>query len=125
MAEAQAKVEPLLPMPPTAPSGAASSRRWRRPSSGWPRMFAVSLVLIAVLLYLAFRSLLDAAVVFANVLAMSLGGVWALEADRAELQHLGGGRVHLDPGRGGDERPAVRLRVQRACGARHGARRRR
>src|SRR5881398_2032000 len=43
------------------------------------RMFAVSLVLIAILLYLAFHSLLDAAVVFANVLAMGVGGVWALK----------------------------------------------
>src|SRR5205807_10460819 len=43
------------------------------------RMFAVSLVLLALLLYLAFRSFLDAAVVFANVLAMGIGGVWALK----------------------------------------------
>ncbi len=43
------------------------------------RMFAVSLVLIALLLYLAFRSLLDAGVVFANVLAMVIGGVVALQ----------------------------------------------
>src|SRR4029077_21259527 len=43
------------------------------------RMFAVSLVLIALFLYLAFRSLLDASVVFANVLAMAVGGFWALK----------------------------------------------
>jgi cobalt-zinc-cadmium resistance protein CzcA len=40
---------------------------------------ALSLVLIVILLYLAFRSLLDAAVVLSNVLAMSVGGVWALK----------------------------------------------
>ena len=34
------------------------------------RIFALSLVLIVLLLYLAFRSLLDAGVVLANVLAM-------------------------------------------------------
>jgi cobalt-zinc-cadmium resistance protein CzcA len=38
----------------------------------------LSLGLIFVLLYLAFNSLLDAMLVFANVTAMSLGGVWAL-----------------------------------------------
>jgi cobalt-zinc-cadmium resistance protein CzcA len=41
-------------------------------------MFLLSLVLILVLLYVAFHSLLDALVVFVNVLAVSMGGVWAL-----------------------------------------------
>jgi len=39
---------------------------------------SLALALIVLLLYLAFRSLLDAAVIFANVLAMSVGGVWSL-----------------------------------------------
>src|SRR5439155_5508345 len=49
-------------------------------SSGEPLdpVVAVALALIIVLLYLAFNSLLDAAVVLSNVVAMSLGGVWAL-----------------------------------------------
>jgi heavy metal efflux system protein len=38
----------------------------------------LSLSLIFVLLYLAFHSLLDAVVVFSNVIALSMGGVWAL-----------------------------------------------
>jgi cobalt-zinc-cadmium resistance protein CzcA len=38
----------------------------------------LSLVAIFILLYLAFRSLLDALVVLSNVAALSLGGVWAL-----------------------------------------------
>ena len=38
----------------------------------------LSLGLIFVLLYLAFHSLLDAVVVFSNVIALSMGGVWAL-----------------------------------------------
>jgi cobalt-zinc-cadmium resistance protein CzcA len=38
----------------------------------------VSLGLIFIMLYLAFRSLLDAVLVLSNVLALSLGGVWAL-----------------------------------------------
>ncbi|MBY0525893.1 MAG: efflux RND transporter permease subunit [Gemmataceae bacterium] len=38
----------------------------------------MSLVLIFFLLYFAFRSVLDALVVMSNVVAMSLGGLWAL-----------------------------------------------
>jgi cobalt-zinc-cadmium resistance protein CzcA len=38
----------------------------------------LSLGLICLLLYMAFRSLLDTVVVLSNVLALSLGGVWAL-----------------------------------------------
>ena len=37
-----------------------------------------SLALIAVLLYLAFQSILDVLLVLTNVVALSLGGVWAL-----------------------------------------------
>jgi cobalt-zinc-cadmium resistance protein CzcA len=39
---------------------------------------SLSMVLIVILLYLAFQSLLDASVVLTNVLAMALGGIWAL-----------------------------------------------
>jgi cobalt-zinc-cadmium resistance protein CzcA len=39
---------------------------------------SLALVLIIVLLYMALRSLLDAAVVLTNVLVMSVGGIWAL-----------------------------------------------
>jgi heavy metal efflux system protein len=38
----------------------------------------LSLTLIFIMLYLAFHSWLDAVVVFSNVVALSLGGVWAL-----------------------------------------------
>ncbi len=38
----------------------------------------VSLVLILILLYMAFHSLIDAIVVFSNVVALSLGGVWTM-----------------------------------------------
>jgi cobalt-zinc-cadmium resistance protein CzcA len=38
----------------------------------------LSLGLIFILLYSAFRSILDAVVVLSNVMALSLGGVWAL-----------------------------------------------
>ena len=55
----------------------------------------LSLGLIFVLLYLAFRSLLDAFVVLSNVLALSLGGIWALLLTGTQLQHLGRGGLHL------------------------------
>ncbi len=38
----------------------------------------LSLTLIFILLFMAFRSLIDAVVVFSNVIALSLGGIWAL-----------------------------------------------
>src|SRR6516162_2748854 len=38
----------------------------------------LSLGLILVLLYIAFHSLLDAIVVFSNVIDLSMGGIWAL-----------------------------------------------
>jgi len=38
----------------------------------------LSLTLILVILYLAFHSLLDSVLVLMNVLAMSIGGIWAL-----------------------------------------------
>jgi cobalt-zinc-cadmium resistance protein CzcA len=38
----------------------------------------VSLILVFILLYLAFHNLLDAIMVFSNVLALSMGGIWAL-----------------------------------------------
>src|SRR5436190_12730614 len=43
------------------------------------KVFAVSLAIILVLLYMALGIVLDAAVVFANVIAMGVGGVWALK----------------------------------------------
>jgi cobalt-zinc-cadmium resistance protein CzcA len=39
---------------------------------------SLSLVLILTLLYMAFHSLLDAIVVLSNVVAVSMGGIWAL-----------------------------------------------
>jgi cobalt-zinc-cadmium resistance protein CzcA len=39
---------------------------------------SLSLVLILTLLYMAFHSLLDAVVVLSNVVAVSMGGIWAL-----------------------------------------------
>jgi cobalt-zinc-cadmium resistance protein CzcA len=79
VAEAQEKTEPLLP----APYRAVWSGEFEEMQKAERRlMFVVSLslLLIVVLLYLAFHSILDVLVVLSNVLAVSVGGVWALLA---------------------------------------------
>lgn len=77
VAEAQAAVAPLL----KTPYSAVWSGEFQQMQEAEQRMLGtvlVALVLILVMLYLAFFSLLDACVVYMNVVAMSLGGVWAL-----------------------------------------------
>ncbi|WP_246523731.1 efflux RND transporter permease subunit [Gemmata palustris] len=78
VSEARAAVEPLLKAPYRA-EWSGEFKQMEAAEKRMARMFALSLALIALLLYLAFRSFLDAAVVFANVLAMGVGGVWALK----------------------------------------------
>src|SRR5262249_52865954 len=78
VAEAQTAVAPLL----EAPYRAEWSGEFQEMEEAETRMakwFGLSLVLIVLLLYLAFHSFLDAAVVLAHVLAMAIGGVWALK----------------------------------------------
>ncbi len=77
VAEAQAKVEPLI----HAPYRTEWSGEFRQMEQAERRLLLVvslSLGLILVLLYLAFHSVLDVLTVFSNVLAVSMGGVWAL-----------------------------------------------
>jgi cobalt-zinc-cadmium resistance protein CzcA len=77
VAEAQEKTRPLI----QAPYRTEWSGEFEEMEHAEKRMLLVvslSLVLIVLLLYLAFLSLLDAVVVLSNVLAMSLGGIWAL-----------------------------------------------
>jgi cobalt-zinc-cadmium resistance protein CzcA len=77
VAEAQAKTAPLLKVPYSS----TWSGEFQQMQEAERRMLVVvslALVLITVMLYLAFYSLLDAMLVFANVVAMSLGGVWTL-----------------------------------------------
>ena len=77
VAEARAKVDPLLKIPYRA-EWSGEFKQMEEAERRMAGMFAVSIVLIALFLYLAFRSFLDALVVFANVLAMGVGGVWSL-----------------------------------------------
>lgn len=77
VAEAQGAVDPLI----AAPYTTTWSGEFQQMQEAEKRMLGtvvVALALILVMLYLAFFSLLDAAVVYMNVVAMSLGGVWAL-----------------------------------------------
>jgi len=57
------------------------SGEFRQMEEGEGRLMVIipiALALVFLLLYLAFKSFLDALMVFANVLALSMGGVWAL-----------------------------------------------
>jgi cobalt-zinc-cadmium resistance protein CzcA len=77
VAEAQRKVAPLIPTGyRTVWSG--EFEQMEAAEARLVKVFGVSLLLILVLLYLAFRSALDVLVVFANVIAMAVGGIWAL-----------------------------------------------
>jgi cobalt-zinc-cadmium resistance protein CzcA len=78
VAEAKSKVEPLLQLPYRA-EWSGEFQEMEEAERRLAKVFGLSLVLIVILLYMAFRSVLDAAVVFANVLAMGVGGVWALK----------------------------------------------
>ncbi|MDG3007359.1 efflux RND transporter permease subunit [Paludisphaera mucosa] len=112
VAEAQARVGPLV----EALYRVEWSGDFRQMEQAERRMglvIAVAFALIVVLLYLAFGSLLDACVIFANVAAVSLGGVWALLLTGTHFNNLGRDRVHLRPRRGRHERPAAGLLVQR------------
>src|SRR5262249_52013255 len=77
VADAQQKVEGLLPVGYRTEWGGEFGEM-QEAEARLSEFFAVSLVMIALLLYLAFRSVLDALVVFANVLAVCVGGIWAL-----------------------------------------------
>jgi cobalt-zinc-cadmium resistance protein CzcA len=77
VAEAQARTEPLLP-PGYRAEWSGEFQEMQHAQRRLLLVVALSLTLILVLLYMAFRSLLDAFTVFSGVLAVSVGGVWAL-----------------------------------------------
>lgn len=78
VAEARAAVEPMIHAPYRA-EWSGEFQQMEAAEQRLARMFGLSMVLICLMLYLAFRSFLDAGVVLANVLAMGIGGVWALK----------------------------------------------
>ncbi|WP_397568315.1 efflux RND transporter permease subunit [Schlesneria sp. T3-172] len=78
VAEARRVVEPTIQRPYRA-EWSGEFQQMEAAEQRMLQMFALSMTLICIMLYLAFRSFLDAAVVLANVLAMGVGGVWALK----------------------------------------------
>jgi cobalt-zinc-cadmium resistance protein CzcA len=77
VAEAQAKAGELV-KPPYRMVWSGEFEEMEKAEGRLMMIIPASLALIFVLLYLAFRSWLDAFLVLANVLALSLGGIWAL-----------------------------------------------
>ena len=63
----------------TTSTGRASSPRCRRPTQRLMWIVPLSIGLIMILLYTAFNSLKDALLVMVNVVAATMGGVWALK----------------------------------------------
>jgi len=79
VAEARTRTAGLFP--PTAPYRAVWSGEFEEMEQAEGRLMLViplSLGVIFVLLYMAFRNLLDSFVVLSNVLALTMGGIWAL-----------------------------------------------
>jgi cobalt-zinc-cadmium resistance protein CzcA len=77
VAQARETTDPLIPLPyRTEWSGEFEQMK----DAEGRLMFIIplALVLIFVLLYMAFNSLLDAVVVLSNVFALTIGGIWAL-----------------------------------------------
>ena len=77
VAEAQRKVKPLIHLPYRV-EWSGEFEEMEQAERRLVVVMSVALALILVLLYLAFKSLLDVVVVLSNVVALSLGGVWAL-----------------------------------------------
>ncbi len=77
VAEAQAVTKPIIE-PPYRAEWSGEFEEMEEAEQRLLLMVPLSLALIFMLLYAAFRNVLDAVMVFSNVLALSLGGVWAL-----------------------------------------------
>ena len=75
----------------------------------------LSLTLIFILLYSAFRSFLDTIVIFSNVFVRGGGRHLVLVLDRDQLQYRGGRRFRLALRDRHHGRPALDLVLQRPC----------
>jgi cobalt-zinc-cadmium resistance protein CzcA len=77
VAEAREATDPLIPLPyRTEWSG--EFEQMKDAEGRLMLIIPLALILIFVLLYMAFNSLLDAVVVLSNVFALTIGGIWAL-----------------------------------------------
>jgi cobalt-zinc-cadmium resistance protein CzcA len=77
VAEAQAKTKNLF-KPPYRTEWSGEFQEMEEAEHRLMYIVPVSLLMVFILLYLAFHNFLDATMVFSNVLALSMGGVWAL-----------------------------------------------
>jgi cobalt-zinc-cadmium resistance protein CzcA len=77
VADGQAATEPLI-QPPYTTEWSGEFQEMQEAERRLLKIIPVAFVLIFALLYLAFHSLLDALLVFSNVVALCMGGVWAL-----------------------------------------------
>ncbi|HEY2415385.1 MAG TPA: efflux RND transporter permease subunit [Pirellulaceae bacterium] len=77
VAEAQAKISPLV-KPPLRIEWSGEFQQMQRAEERLMLVAPLSLLLVIVMLYLAFLSLLDVAIVLANVITLVCGGVLAL-----------------------------------------------
>lgn len=77
VAEAQAKTSSLFQNPYSA-TWSGEFDQMREAEQRLMIVVPASMLLVFLLIYLAFRSLLDTLAVFANVVALSMGGFWAL-----------------------------------------------
>jgi cobalt-zinc-cadmium resistance protein CzcA len=78
VAEAQEKTADLF-QPPYRAEWSGEFQEMQEAEHRLAFIIPMSLALIFVLLYLAFHSLLDAVVILSNVVALSMGGIWALK----------------------------------------------
>jgi cobalt-zinc-cadmium resistance protein CzcA len=76
--ESQDKTEPLIRGTPYRSTWSGEFQQMQEAERRILIVASLALVLIIIMLYLAFYSLLDAFLVLANVVAMSLGGLWTL-----------------------------------------------
>jgi cobalt-zinc-cadmium resistance protein CzcA len=76
--DARAVVDPML-KPPYRAEWSGEFKQMEEAEKRMARMFAVSMAVIVLCIYLAFRNWLDTFVVLANVLGVGIGGVWALK----------------------------------------------
>ena len=77
VSEARDKIAPIV-QPPYRVEWSGEFQEMQEAETRLMFIIPLSVVLIFILLYLAFRSLIDALVVLSNVVALSLGGIWAL-----------------------------------------------
>ena len=78
VAEARAKAQPLVSLPYRA-EWSGEFEEMEQAERRLVVVVSITFAAIVVLLFLAFRSVLDVMVVMSNVLAVSLGGLWALK----------------------------------------------